>query len=351
MPSSDALHAQDHAAAVDSLPRAHWLQPAWLWGLVPALAAITYPYALKYSYLSTAQADAPTFGLQLFSWAALLWAILVPVIGLYFARMLPGDTHMRRIAYAAVIVPALYVFLGEIQRMFHSPVSDELVWWTLWVIVGAMAVSASQDEVQSNPPPSAARWRAVHGFTAAVITVFVLFHLFNQVVGLWGEEAYTAVQNAGRQIYRTPVIEAILVGLMISQVFSGLRIVWRWGPLRTGTARVMQVAAGNYLAVFIVAHMLSIFLYARTMSAVPTDWSYAVGAPSGLLHDGWGIRLIPHYSWGVFFVCSHIASGIRWMSIQRGMALQRAHRGWLLANAAAVLISVAVLVGILSPSL
>lgn len=351
MPRSDTLHSGAHTSTSGSETRSLWLRPAWFWGLIPALAAITYPYALKYSYLSTSTADAPSFGLRMFSWLALLWAIFVPVIGLYFARALPGDTHMRRIAYAAVIVPALYVLLGEIQRIFHSPVSDELVWWTLWVIAGAMAVSASQDEVQSDPPSSAARWRTVHGFTAAVLSVFILFHLFNQVAGLWGEEVYSAVQAAGRRVYRVPVLEAILVGLMISQVFSGLRIVWRWGPLRTGTARVMQVAGGNFLAVFIAAHMLSIFVYARTMSGLPTDWGYAVGATSGLLGDVWSIRLIPHYSWGVFFICSHIASGLRWMSIQRGVALHRAHRAWLAANALAVVVSLAILIAILGPSL
>lgn len=326
-------------------------QPAWLWGLLPAIAAITYPYALKYAQLSLATDALPQLMRHAFSWLGLLWAISVPVVGLYFARSLSGHTQMRRIAYATVVVPALYVVLGELQRIFHSPVSDELVWWTLWVILGAMAVSASQDSLPPFAERATQRWRAVHAVTAALITLFVIVHLFAQSMSLFGEDTYTRVQQIVATAYRTPVIEAILVGLMISQIISGVKIAWHWGPLQTDTARVMQVAGGTFLALFILGHMISIFLYARTMHQIPTDWSYATGAPHGLLHDAWNIRLIPHYSWGVFFVISHIASGIRWVLLQRGMDSTRVQRGWYVAHALAVVLSLAIITGLVLPSI
>lgn len=327
------------------------LRPAWLWGLIPAVSAITYPYALKYSYLIGAAQDAPSVLWQAASMLSLFWAMLVPAIGLYFARQLPGNTHMRRLAYLSVVAPALYVFLGEIQRIFHSPVSDELVWWTLWIILIATGVSASQDEIRPSTNRSTRRWRAVHAVNATLLTVFVLFHLLNQSASLFGEELYTQLQTLGRHIYRMPVIEAILVGLMISQVISGIRIAWKWGPLKTDAARVMQVGAGMFLAVFIVAHLLSIFLYTRTIHAVPTDWSYAIGAPQGLLKDLWNIRLIPYYGYAVFFVLSHIISGVRWIAIQRGADLARTHRFWFAGNLLAVAVSLAVLIGMVTPTL
>lgn len=335
-------------ATPDQDTRSRWLHPTWFWGLIPALASITYPYALKITHASAVSTGTTS---TLVGVLAFLWAILVPIIGIYFARRLPGDTHMRRLAYAAVVVPALYVFLGEVQRLFQSPVSDELVWWTLWVIIGAMSVSASQDRVRKTPPQDVQRWRSVHGFTALAITIFVLFHLFNQWVSLFGADAYAYVQDIGRIVYRAPVIEAILVGLMISQVISGARVAWRWGPLKTDTHRVMQVAAGNFLAFFILAHMVSIFLYTRTMLHVPTDWQYAIAAPQGYLHDPWNIRLLPYYGFGVFFVLSHVASGIRWIVMQRGAGPNVVHRGWLAANAVAALVSISIIVGLVLPSL
>lgn len=327
------------------------LQPTWLWGLLSAFAAITYPYALKYSYLSVQPHDAPHLAVHAFSCLALLWAVLVPVVGLYFARSLPGHTQMRRVAYATVVVPALYVLLGELQRLFGSPVSDELVWWTLWVVLGAMAVSSSQDPLPPIVERTTQRWRAVHAVTAALITLFVIFHLLHQFTSLFGQQTYEAVHQMVAAVYRTPVIEAILVGLMISQVISGVKIAWHWGPLRADTARVMQVAAGKFLALFILAHMISIFLYARTLHAIPTDWHYAIGAPNGLLGDAWNIRLIPHYSWGVFFVLSHIASGIRWVLLQRGVASTRVQRAWLIAHIFAVVLSLAIVAGLMLPTL
>lgn len=334
-------------------PNTHsqWLRPTWFWGLIPALAAITYPYALKITHASVVHADSAPFTGGLLGVAAFVWALIVPILGIYFARRLPGNTQMRRLAYATVIVPALYVFLGEIQRIFNSPVSDELIWWALWVIVGAMAVSASQDKVRTSSRQDVQRWRSVHGVTASAITVFVVFHLLNQLAGLFGAEVYAEVQRIGSIVYRAPVVEAILVGLMISQVISGARVAWRWGPLKADTHRVMQVAAGNYLALFILAHMLSIFLYTRTMLHQPTDWHYAIAAPQGYLHDVWNIRLIPYYGFGVFFVLSHIASGVRWMMMQRGANQSRVHRSWLAANVLSALVSVAILIGLIFPSL
>lgn len=338
-----------NSAATDA--HSQWLRPAWFWGLIPALAAITYPYALKITHLSVVHAASAPFATRLLGLATFIWALIVPLLGIYFARRLPGNTQMRRLAYATVVVPALYVFLGEIQRIFNSPVSDELVWWTLWVIVGAMAVSASQDKVRTASRQDVQRWRSVHGVTASAITVFILFHLFNQLMSLFGAQVYAETQRIGSIVYRAPVVEAILVGLMISQVISGARIAWRWGPMKTDTHRVMQVAAGNFLALFILAHMLSIFLYTRTMLHQPTDWGYAIAGPQGYLHDAWNIRLIPYYGFGVFFVLSHIASGIRWVMMQRGANPKTTHRGWLAANTVAALLSVAILIGLMLPSL
>jgi hypothetical protein len=57
--------------------------------------------------------------------------------------------------------------------------------------------------------------------------------------------------------------------------------------------------------------MDSVFIFARTYLGIDTDWAFATGAPSGLIDDPWNIRLAPHYWFGVFFVLSHLSSGLR----------------------------------------
>jgi hypothetical protein len=78
------------------------------------------------------------------------------------------------------------------------------------------------------------------------------------------------------------------------------------------------------LAVHPWAHELG-FVYARSFLSIPTDWNFAIGA-TGLIHDAWNIRLLPHYALGVFFVLSHLASGLRMVLIAHGVDRLAANR-------------------------
>jgi len=48
-----------------------------------------------------------------------------------------------------------------------------------------------------------------------------------------------------------------------------------------------------------------------TITKVDTNFLWASGAPVGLLPDAWNVRLIPHYSLGVWFVITHMGLGLR----------------------------------------
>jgi hypothetical protein len=75
--------------------------------------------------------------------------------------------------------------------------------------------------------------------------------------------------------------------------------------------------------------MNSVFIYARTFLGIPTDWNFAIGAPTGLIHDAWNIRLLPHYALGVFFILGHLASGLRIVMLAHGASSAVANRVWL----------------------
>jgi hypothetical protein len=91
--------------------------------------------------------------------------------------------------------------------------------------------------------------------------------------------------------------------------------------------------------------MNSVFIYARSFLGIPTDWNFAIGAPTGLIHDAWNIRLLPHYALGVFFVLSHIASGLRVVLIAHGMDQGRADRVWGACVAISAIVATAIIVG------
>jgi hypothetical protein len=194
--------------------------------------------------------------------------------------------------------------------------------------------------------PAVARWRVVHGITATVLCLYVLFHLANHVFGLiGGPDAHAAVMKVGRVVYRSGVGEPLLVAAMLFQVATGLYLSWRWSAAAHDFQRTYQVASGAYLSLFILGHMNSVFIYARSFLGIPTDWNFAIGAPTGLIHDAWDIRLLPHYALGVFFVLSHLASGLRVVLIAHGVDRRNADRLWVACVAMSIIIAAAIIAG------
>jgi hypothetical protein len=151
--------------------------------------------------------------------------------------------------------------------------------------------------------------------------------------------------DMGRKIYRAPLIEPLLVTLMLFQIVSGFYLAWRWSESALDLHKTFQVASGFYLSLFILGHMNSVFIYARTYLGIPTGWAFATGAPTGLIHDPWNIRLLPHYFLGVFFVLAHLGSGLRVVLIAHGVGRRNADRIWIACASASTMIGVAVIIG------
>jgi hypothetical protein len=178
-----------------------------------------------------------------------------------------------------------------------------------------------------------------------LVLIYVLFHIGNHLFGLIGPEAHAAVMNIGRRIYRAPMIEPVLVLALFFQIGSGLYLAWRWSVVPLGFHRLVQVASGFYLSVFILGHMNSVFIYARTVRGIPTDWTFAIGGPTGLIHDPWNIRLLPHYALGVFFVLAHLASGLRIVMIAHGSPQRMANRLWAICAVGSACLAAAIIAG------
>jgi hypothetical protein len=85
---------------------------------------------------------------------------------------------------------------------------------------------------------------------------------------------------------------------------------------------------------------------ARTVHKIETGWAWASGAPTGLIHDAWNIRLLPHYAFGVFFILAHLASGLRGVVIAHGMNATIANRVWAAGLVVSGMISVAIMSGL-----
>lgn len=311
---------------------------AWL----PLLAALGYPFLLMGFHTLVSQDDGLAAALML------LVASAVPLLGMWVASRAGLPQGLRRLAYASVVAPTLYVFLGVVQALLGSSVPDPLVWAVLWSLAALLALRggrASAPTVQTRP--GLGRWRVAHGISALVLCLYVLFHLGNHLTGLVGPALHAEVMQVGRTVYRAWFIEPLLVLAFVFQAVSGLYLAWHWSAARQGLLRTFQIATGVYLAVFVLGHMNSVFIYARTFLGIPTDWNFATGAPAGLLLDPWNIRLVPHYTLGVFFVLGHLLAGLRVVLEAHGVAPGRVRGVWYAGLLASALVALAIIAGML----
>ncbi len=312
--------------------------------LVPVAAALCYPFLLRafHAIVGSQAATSSPFAI-VGAVLVLIVAFIVPFLGLALARRPTATVGARRLAYASVGAPTLYVFLGVVQALVHSPIPDEIVWCVIWLAIALW--SQSVRNLVATPVPAIGRWRVAHGLTAAILCLYVLFHLTNHLFGLVGPNAHASVMKIGRVVYRSSIGELLLVAAMLFQISTGVYLGWRWSAAPQGFHRTYQIASGAYLSLFILGHMNSVFIYARSFLGIPTNWNFAIGAPTGLIHDAWNIRLLPHYALGVFFVLSHIASGLRVVLIAHGVDPFYADRLWIICVAISIVVAAAIISG------
>jgi hypothetical protein len=313
-------------------------------GLLPAAAALAYPFFLM-GFHAVVAADHAVLAALL-----LIGAFAMPLSGILFAVRLNDlvhpaqyDLRARRLAFASIAAPPLFVFVGVAPGLVGIHISDITIWIAIWLMAALSVWLAPDASVASAPARSIAGWRVAHGVAAALIACFVLFHLTNHLSGLEGPGTHKAIMAAGRKVYRAPFIEPLLVALLLFQIASGVRLAWRWSSLKVDAYRIFQIGTGAYLAMFLLAHMNSAFISARAVHHIETDWAWASGAPTGLIRDAWNIRLLPHYALGAFFILGHLVSGLRVVMIAHGMRASVANRFWIAGLAIGALIAAAII--------
>jgi hypothetical protein len=322
--------------------------------LIPLLAAIAYPFLLKEFHRGIGQPGESSSVIGLgFAALCLFGAMVMPIFALVWTHRLsradhtsPFELRARRLAYLAMAAPPLFVFTGVARGLLGRPLTDQTVWIGFWLIAAASAFLGGGSAHTAVPRP-VARWRVAHGVSAALITCFVLFHLTNHLLAWFGPEVHEAVMHIGRGVYRSGFIEPVLIALLLFQIASGLGLAWRWSAQPADWYRAFQIGSGVYLAAFVITHLNSALVSARWVRGSETDWAWASGAPEGLIYDSWNIRLLPHYVFGVFFVLSHLASGLRQILIAHGVGAMIANRIWVAGLIASALGSAAIIAALI----
>jgi len=226
-------------------------------------------------------------------------------------------------------------------------------WAILWLSVlaaVAWAVRRPGTETCASSTPNPISLRFAHGTSALLIVlIFLAWHLLNHASAAFSFELNHAIMISLRKWYRSELVQPVLVTLLLFQVVSGLILFWRATATRSDLYRTLQTSTGVFLTAFIVSHLNAVFILGRAVTKVDTTFLWASGAPVGLLPDPWNVRLIPHYSLGVWFVITHMGLGLRNVLLFHRVSLATADRvAWAAGvggAALAVTITVAQLAG------
>src|SRR5438270_13009461 len=115
--------------------------------LVPAAAAICYPFLLNafHAIVGTQAVSPPPLAIASATFI-LVVAFVVPFLGIALACRPTSNPGSRRLAYASVVSPTLYVFLGVGRALFASPIPVQVVWGAVWIEI-AIWSQAVRDQV------------------------------------------------------------------------------------------------------------------------------------------------------------------------------------------------------------
>lgn len=297
--------------------------------MIPALMAVGYPGYLAMFYQFRLSEHIAEALLSLGLVFAVPGSAFVSLYALgRTPEMRSEGVVLRRVAYLAFASPSLFVIVGVFLYLMKIDGKDVQVWVGFWlaILCAASLVSLGRRGLVA-PPLSSVHMKAVramHGVTALVILLVFLFaHLGNHTFGVLGADAHREVMLVLRGVYRSPLVEPVLLTLLFFQIVSGLVLAESKIRSGQGILDVLQTASGGYLVVFIASHINAVFVLARYFGT-ETDYAWATALPKGLLADPWSVRLIPHYVLGVWLVLAHVACGLRVVLVAHRVEHRRA---------------------------
>jgi succinate dehydrogenase hydrophobic anchor subunit len=120
------------------------------------------------------------------------------------------------------------------------------------------------------------RVKQIHRLTAVILGIFILSHLGVHLTALISKETHFKALDIVQVAYRHPVMEALLVIAILTQIITGFKRLRLKRKLKDKWAR-LQVASGLYLIFFLLNHT-GAALYTHHIFEVETDFYWAAGS-------------------------------------------------------------------------
>jgi succinate dehydrogenase/fumarate reductase cytochrome b subunit len=150
--------------------------------------------------------------------------------------------------------------------------------------------------------------RKLHGLSAVIVAAYAVVHIANHLAALHSVEAHIAFMDAARKVYRSRLVEWILLCAVAFQIGSGLTAVVRDWRQRSGFIPWLQAGSGGYLAYFLLNHVGAV-LFGRAALGLDTNFYYAA---AGLYVPPFQFYFAPYYFLAVLALFTHIGCALYW---------------------------------------
>jgi hypothetical protein len=287
-------------------------------------------------------------------WAAgallvMLLAASVPALAaraLLLMRHCEGPVLARGILYLVFAIPSFFSLTFSLSRL--AEVYEHLIeiWISMWIALGVMLYFREGQAKPASQETRVAWLRVIHGGTALLLLLgFLISHLVNHALAAWSVTLHGAAMEWLRLWYRSESVEPVLLGLLFVMISTGVPMVVHHSRRRMDAFRVVQLATGVYIGVFMCSHVLAV-LNGRRLG-VETDWTFAAGPASLLEGRPLHARLIPHYFVGSFALMLHVACGLRVVLLKHGVAAVAGNRALYALASAALVVTVLITAALL----
>jgi hypothetical protein len=146
--------------------------------------------------------------------------------------------------------------------------------------------------------------RKLHQIAAIVLGVFTVIHLLNHFYGLTGSQNHIAFMESARLVYRSVLIEWIIVLASILLIVSGVSFLIKWRSRQKSKIMHLQAISGIYLGVFLIIHIGAV-ISTRVTTTLDTNIYFAAAG----LHNASAIWFFaPYYFLAVLAIFVHVGS-------------------------------------------
>lgn len=146
--------------------------------------------------------------------------------------------------------------------------------------------------------------RKLHHYGGVIITVFVVMHLVNHIMSIFGAAEHIDYMHTLRPFYRNPIAESILLLAVSFQIYSGTKLFIRKRTLAQSGFERLQIWSGLYLAFFFIIHLSAVFV-GRKLLDLDTNFYFGV---AGLNTFPLNLFFIPYYILAITAFFGHIAA-------------------------------------------